>query len=155
MPKSGLENGIWVLVCDGRKALLLQNAGDRVFPKLETRKAYEHADRPTHELGTDVPGRTVSGSPGRRSAIEPKDLQSLAEEAFLRHVAADLDRLVATGQIKDLIVAAPARALGMIRQALSAPVRTTVRAEIDKDYVRMPIYEIERHLSDALSERKA
>jgi protein required for attachment to host cells len=153
MPKVGLKNAIWVLVCDGRKALLLQNSGDHVYPKLETRKVYEHPDPLSHDLGTDVPGRTVSGSPGRHSAMEPKDYQRIAEESFLKHIAADLDHAVGSGDIKDLILVAPARALGMIRHDLSHNVRAVIRAEIDRDYVRAPVYEIERHLADVLSER--
>lgn len=154
MPKVGLENGSWVLVCDGRKALLLQNAGDRKYPKLETRKVYEHSDRPTHELGTDVPGRTFSGKDGRRAAVEPKDLQRLSEEAFLKQVANDLNAYVAGHKIEDLLLVAPARALGMLRQDISAAVRASVRAELARDYLRSPIYEIEQRLSDLLSERE-
>jgi protein required for attachment to host cells len=41
---------------------------------------------------------------------------------------------------------APPRALGMLRQAYSPHLRQALRAEIDKDCVRMPVYEIERHL---------
>jgi protein required for attachment to host cells len=46
-----------------------------------------------------------------------------------------------------LIVIAPPRALGVLRQAFSAAVRSAIRAEIDKDYVKMPVYEIEKHLA--------
>jgi len=154
MPKAGLENGVWVLVCDGRKAILLQNAGDRVYPKLETRRVTEHSTRPTHELGTDEPGRTFSRAYGaQRSAMEPTDLERLSEEAFLKDVTADLDRKVISGQIKHVILVAPPRALGVIRQHETAHLRGAVLAEVERDYVREPLYEIERHLTEAFSER--
>ena len=46
-----------------------------------------------------------------------------------------------------MILVAPPRALGVIRQASTANLRHAVRAEIDKDYVRMPVREIEKHLA--------
>lgn len=151
--RAGLENGIWVLVCDRRKALLMQNEGDRTYPKLRLREVSEHADRPSHELGTDVPGRTFSGSAGRHSAIQPKDLQRLSEESFLNNVAVNLDRRVKSGEIGSLILVASTRALGAMRQSLSASVRRVIRAEIERDLVRMPIYEIERHILALLQEQ--
>jgi protein required for attachment to host cells len=45
------------------------------------------------------------------------------------------------------VLVAPPRALGVIRQAATPNLRKAVRAEIDKDYVRMPVHEIEKHLA--------
>ena len=47
---------------------------------------------------------------------------------------------------KSLIVVAPPRALGVLRQAYTASVRGAVRDEIDKDLVKVPVYEIEKRL---------
>jgi protein required for attachment to host cells len=44
-------------------------------------------------------------------------------------------------------VVAPPRALGMIRPAYSQTLKGAVRAEVDKDLVKMPVHEIERHLT--------
>ena len=50
---------------------------------------------------------------------------------------------------KSLIVVAPPRALGMIRPAYSHALKGAVRAEVDKDLVKMPVHEIEKHLTGA------
>jgi protein required for attachment to host cells len=42
---------------------------------------------------------------------------------------------------------APPRALGMIRQAYTQHLRGALRAEIDKDLVKLPLHEIEKHLT--------
>ena len=42
---------------------------------------------------------------------------------------------------------APPRALGVLRQAYSPNLRTALRAEIDKDLVRVPVHQIEKHLA--------
>ena len=47
----------WVVVCDGTKALVLENAGDDEFPNLKTKEVYAQNDPKTHEQGTDAPGR--------------------------------------------------------------------------------------------------
>ena len=60
-------------VCDGKKALVLENAGDEKFLNLKTREVYEHADPKTSELGTDAPGRSFSSVGHGRSAVEQTD----------------------------------------------------------------------------------
>jgi protein required for attachment to host cells len=45
------------------------------------------------------------------------------------------------------VIAAP-RALGMIRSAYTPAVNRAVRAEIRRDYVKMPVHEIEKTFSD-------
>jgi protein required for attachment to host cells len=46
-----------------------------------------------------------------------------------------------------VIMVAPPRALGVLRQAYSQNLRNVLRAEIDKDFVRMPVDEIEKRLA--------
>jgi protein required for attachment to host cells len=142
-----IHSGEWVVVCDGAKALILENAGDAISPNLKTKEVHEQPDEKTHEQGTDKPGRSISSVGNRRSAVEQTDWHDQSEQRFLSGLADRLDTAVATGEAKSMIVVAPPRALGMLRQSLSAGVRSTVRAEIDKDFVKMPVYEIEKHLT--------
>jgi protein required for attachment to host cells len=148
---SGLavRSGEWVVVCDGAKALVLENTGDAKFPNLKTIEVFEQKDPPTRELGTDVPGRAMGSVGSVRSAVEQTDWHDQAEKAFLTELAEHLDAAVAAGRAKSLIVVAPPRALGMIRPAYSHGLRGAVRAELDKDLVKLPIYEIEKRLSGA------
>jgi protein required for attachment to host cells len=141
-----IHSGDWVVVCDGAKALILENAGDAKFPNLKTKEVHEHTDPKTHEQGTDAPGRAVNSVGAQRSAMEQTDWHDQAEQRFLGDLAKRLDAAVTAGETKSLILVAPPRALGMLRQALSNGLRDAVRAEIDKDYVKMPVHEIEKHL---------
>ena len=68
------------------------------------------------------------------------------EEKFLRKLAGHLDAAVKAGEAKSLILVAPPRALGVLRQAYSHNLRDALRAEIDKDFVKLPVHEIEKHL---------
>jgi len=139
----------WVVVCDGAKALLLQNTGDAKFPNLKMREVFEQKDLPTHLLGSDKPGRAFSPAGRSHGTVEQTDWHNLAEQAFLTHLAQKLDAAVATGKTKSIILAASPRALGMIRSAYSNALRAAVRAEVHKDLVKLPIHEIEKHLTAA------
>ena len=44
-----IRSGDWVVVCDGAKALILQNAGDGMHPNLKTREVYGQPDAKTHD----------------------------------------------------------------------------------------------------------
>ena len=142
-----IRNKEWVVVCDGAKALILENAGDTEIPDLKTREVYEQKDLATHELGTDKPGRAAGVDGKTRSAVSQTDWHERNEEAFLGDLAKRLDAALSAGQTSSIVIVAPPRALGVLRKAYSSALRRAVRAEVDKDLVKVPVYEIEKHLA--------
>jgi protein required for attachment to host cells len=142
-----IEHGEWVIVCDGAKALVLENTGNRLTPKLITREVYEQPDPKTHEIGSDKPGRAVSSMGNGRSAVEQTDFHEQEEQRFLARLAARLDKAILGGETGSLIVVAPPRAIGLLRREFSKHVREALRAEVEKDYVKLPLSEIARHLA--------
>lgn len=137
----------WVVVCHGAKALLLQNLGDAKFPNLRTVAVYQQDDMPTHELGRDKPGRTHSSTGRGSSAVTQTDWHNQAEQAFLTQLAHRLDAAIADGRTRSIILVAPPRALGMIRPSYTHGLRAAIRTELDKDLVKLPVHEIEKHLT--------
>ena len=149
MSENSIREGEWVVVCDGAKALILENAGDAKFPNLRTIEVLEQEDLATKEQGTDEPGRTFSSVGHGRSSYEQTDWHDRAEEAFLHQLAGRLDAAVSAGKAKSMIMVASPRALGMIRPAYSNALKAAVRTELGKDLVKMPVHEIEKHLTGA------
>jgi protein required for attachment to host cells len=147
MQKLKIRQGDWVIVCDGKKALILENAGDEKFLNLKTREVQEHADLKTSDLGTGEPGRSFSSVGSGRSAVEQTDWHRQEEDRFLQKLVSQLDHSVKVGEVKSLVIVAPPRALGVLRQAYPHTLRAAVQAEIDKDLVRLPVHEIEKHLA--------
>jgi protein required for attachment to host cells len=147
MSKLKIHQGEWVVVCDGKKALVLENIGDEVFPNFKTKEVYEQEDPPTREQGTDAPGRSFSSVGTARSAMEQTDWHDQGERHFLEKLAGRLDAAIVAGETKSIILAAPPRALGVMRQAYSHALRAALRAEIDKDLVKLPVHEIEKHIA--------
>jgi len=145
-----IHSGEWVVVCDGAKALVLENVGDAKFPNLKTVEVFEQKDLATHELGADAPGRAFSpAGQGSRGTIEQTDWHDQAERAFLMQLVKHLDGALAAGKTKSLIMVAPPRALGMIRSTYTHALKSAVRVEVDKDLVKQPVHQIEKHLTGA------
>jgi protein required for attachment to host cells len=146
MDKIKIGTGDWIVVCDGRKALILENIGDRMFPNLHTREVHEHPDPPTSALGSSPPGKVHQSIGGARSSIEQTNWHDESERAFLRTLAERLDLAVTTGETAGLTMVASPRALGMIRADYSPAVRKAIHGELPKDLVKMPVHEIEKQL---------
>ncbi|MBR0960589.1 host attachment protein [Bradyrhizobium japonicum] len=146
MDKIRMDKGDWLVVCDGRKALILENLGDGMFPNLHTREVHEQPSPSTAAQGSDAPGRMNPAVGGSRSSVEQTDWHDEAERAFLRGLAGRLDAAVSSGETKALTMVASPRALGMIRADYSDVVRKALQGEVCKDLVKLPVYEIEKQL---------
>src|SRR6476620_4584546 len=147
MPEVRIQKGEWVVVADGGRALIIENVGDQKFPNLRTKETFEHKDEKTSEIGTDAPGRSISSVGSARSAMEQTDWHQQEEERFLGRLADRLDKAVQAGEVKSMILVAPPRAIGTLRKVISQHVRKAITAEVEKDYVKMPLDQIEKHLA--------
>ena len=89
-----IHPGEWIVVCDGAKALVLENTGDTKFPNLKTVEVFEQKDLATHDLGTAQPGRAFSpAGHGARSSVEQTDWHDLAGIEYLLQRGADPNRM--------------------------------------------------------------
>ncbi len=144
MKKFSIGTGDWVVVCDGRKALILENQGDEKFLNLHTKETYDHPDLPTHMQGSAPPGTSHQSVGHHRSSVEQTDWHDRAERSFLHELARRLDDALSRRQVKSLTLVASPRALGMIRESYTASIRGALTQEISKDVVKFPVHEIER-----------
>ncbi len=148
MSQVRLKHGTWLAICDGRKAMLVENQGDHTFPNLVIKEVLEINNLATHLQGSDRPGKVIS-SQGRHSATEEADFHRHAEESFLKDFGVHLQNWIAKEPGHELFVVAPAGALGILRATFPEPVRQAIAGELVRDYVKQPLYEIERHLKAA------
>jgi protein required for attachment to host cells len=147
MNKISIPHDAFVFVGDGRKALFLRNEGDEKFPNLKTEQVFVDNNPPTHEQGTDKPGRTFSSVGHGRSSVEPTDWHDIEAHRFADHVAAALEKLVRERGVKTVVIVAPPRTLAELRRVFHQDVKRRIAAEIAKDLTGEPIYEIEKHLT--------
>jgi protein required for attachment to host cells len=139
----------WVVVCDGRKSLIFHDAGTVIAPKLKIVDTREQENPPTRAQGTSAPSRVHESTGHARSALEQTDWHDSTEREFLSDLAKDLDNAARAGKVRHLVIAAPARALGMIRERYTDRIRSILDREIDKDLTKLPVPEIERILARA------
>jgi protein required for attachment to host cells len=139
----------WLVVADGRRARIYSaRRGDIGLTELHSLIGDA---RPTHEIGTDRPGRVHESATSERHAMAPRvDWSRQAKQQFAGEVAA----LVNEGGLKKsydrLIVVAPAEALGDLRKAFDRHALDRVGAEIEKDLTKLAPHELVNHLGDAL-----
>jgi protein required for attachment to host cells len=147
--KINIPHDAIVFVGDGRKALFLRNAGDEKFPNLTTEQVFTDPNPLTHDQGSERPGRLFAHAATRdqRSAIQPTDWHEIEEHRFARRVADAFEKLVRERKVKAAIIAAPPRTLADLRSALHDDVKARIVAEVDKDFTKHPIDEIEKHLA--------
>lgn len=135
-----------VLVADGSKALLLRNTGTNLNLTLEVEQTIKAPDNaPTHEQGTDRPGRTASGS--HRSNLGQTDFHRQNEERFFATVVKTVEAVWGDSDVTKIYVVAPPKALASIRKILPDSLSKKIVAEHDKDIVNLPIDQIQRHLA--------
>jgi protein required for attachment to host cells len=147
MTKLAIPHDAFVFVGDGGKALFLRNEGDEMFPNLVTERVFIDEDPPTHEQGTDAPGRVFSGAHAvGRSAVESTDWHEIEKARFANQVGAALEDVVRKRSAPALVIVAPPRILADLRCTFHPDVKARIVAEIDKDLTKHPVREIERHI---------
>ena len=127
------EGSVWFLVADGRRARVLieqRRGAVLVEPpdwnmEISAEELYEPQDKPTrvHERATGL----------RHSVDMGRNLHEEEEAKFLRRVATRIADAEKQGGFEHLAVAAPPRALGLLRTLLPESVLQRLRADLAKD----------------------
>jgi protein required for attachment to host cells len=142
-----LEHDLWVLVADGEKTLFLRNEGDALYPNLQVVLEMHHENPPTHDQGTDRPGRVNDAFGGHRSAVADTDWHQIEKERFADEIAERLYKLVHTGAFRKIVLVAPPQVLGEMRKKLHKEVSDRVVGEVAKTLTNHTVPEIEKILA--------
>lgn len=146
-----MRKGRTILVCDSRKALLFDDFGSLLRPRLQLRSVFQAPDNPpTGQQGADRPGRTFQSVGRQRSAMEQTDWHRLAKERFADEIAAALVEINAAHGAHQLTIVSPPAFLAFLREALPVQIRLQSRS-IAKDLIGLRVEEIARHLAAARS----
>ena len=113
----GPDREMWIVVADGGKALIYRNNGFDDLPDLRLVEAEDIEVPPNREIFTDKPGRRKDDGHGY-SAMEQDDAHQREEERFLKDLAEQLDMAAYRKKVQRLVIFAPDRALGILRDHL-------------------------------------
>jgi protein required for attachment to host cells len=136
-----------VLVADGRKAMILRNAGDEKFPNLKSEWSVEEQNPSTAAQGSDRPGRV--NFQNRRSSVKQTDWHAEEETAFAKRTAAILDGFVRDFKTRQVVIVAPPRTLSVLRRSLGEETSRHVIAELAHDLLNHTVGDIEAYLGRA------
>lgn len=146
-----LENGpAWFLLADGRRARVLIEerrgatlaAPDEWDLAISEDELYDPQDRPPRSF--DRAGA------GRHAMDKGRTLHEQEEHNFLRKVAKTIGEAAKHQQFDHLVIAAPPRALGILRGELPDAVHARIRAETPKDLLDEDGPKLRERLQDLL-----
>ena len=143
-----LDGTAWFLDADGRRA--------RLF--LETRRGAELRDLWSDDINEDDlydpqdrPPRSFDRvGAGRHAMDKGRSLHEQEEVNFLKRVADKITQAEKQNGFDHLVIAAPPRALGILRDLLPDNVKARVRAETPKDLVDETPAQLRERLTELL-----
>ncbi len=138
----------WVVVADGARGRLLSVSGKQG----PMRELYDLVHGETRLHGTlretDRAGRTFDRSGSGRHAMEPRrEPGDIEAEGFAREIAERLETGAREGAFDRLVLVAPPRFLGRLREVLPQAVARCVEDTVDKDYTRLGVDELTAKLA--------
>lgn len=139
-----LEKDTWVVVADGEKAMFLRNIAGAAAPRLAVERIEQQDNPAQKEQVSDRPGRRADHGQGQRSAMEEPDWHQLAKDRFATELSDILKRMVQRDRIKRLVLVAPPRILGEMRDQLHVTVSDRVIAQIPKTLTGHPLPELQK-----------
>lgn len=145
-----IKSGMWIVVADGARGLVLANEGTALEPALKVLRTYSQDNPKTSDQGRDKPPRVFQSVGEHRSAAPETDLHQRAEDRFVKDIVDDLARDAEAGLFEDLVIVAPPVALGEMRKAIPAALAPKIAATLDKDLTGHPVPDITAAVAKAL-----
>ncbi len=139
----------WILAADAASARLFETPGPG--GQLRELEDWQHAEARQHisEMVSDQPGEVFDRAGHGRHDMEPgEDPKTHEARRFARQLAQKLNQGRLDGAYRKLVLAAPARFLGLLREQLDADTAALVAASVSKDLVKLDPAEIRRSLPE-------
>ncbi len=145
-----LDRTTWFIFADGAKARLFESGGATEGWALAKEWRSEEARVSDKDLGKDRPtrGRTIGS--GQRYAVSEKSAHDQAEDAFIMELAGFLNDAADQDRFDQVVLAAPPRALGLLRRRLRPESTERCIAMWDKDLTNMPETELLSYCRESL-----
>jgi len=156
-----VKHATWVIVADSEKFIVFENQGEADLLDLRVRSHFEKQNPPTHEQGSDRPGRfpaphggadKSAATPlahGRVSALAETDWHQLEKKNAALDLAKRINIWASRQDCSTIVLVADPKTLGIVRSDLSAATKRKLIGEIAKDFTNHPVAEIEQALSRA------
>lgn len=146
MPKHPVT---WIVIADGSRAKIVARREDGKGFDILSESASDEAHTPSRDIWSDRPGQTQESGYSGHHSIEPRrDPHEERKAAFARDLAVQLNQAGGEKRFDNLILFAPPRCLGELREALDEATQRKIKASAPKDLTKLPLGELPRHLED-------
>jgi protein required for attachment to host cells len=140
-----------IVIADGEHVRFVQPDADNA---LRTIGSFDSASAHlrSRDIGSDRPGRALeSGASARHAVGQRHDLHAMEKEKFVRLVGEQVNAASERDEFDELLLVAPPRALGELREALDAATQTKLVGSLEKDLVKTPDSELWPHVREWVS----
>jgi protein required for attachment to host cells len=146
-----LSNGsTWFLLADGRRARVLVEAARGATLDAPSELEMEISEDELYDVKDRPPRSFDRVGAGRHAMDKGRSLHEQEEVKFLKRVADAVGEAEKHKRFEHLVIAASPRALGILRDKLSAAVRSRIRAETPKDLLDETAPQLRERLTDLL-----
>ncbi|MFO0918784.1 MAG: host attachment protein [Planctomycetaceae bacterium] len=142
----------WILIADRTKAKLLHVLphGQGPFPELAS-LIHEAGRLQARERDSSEPGRVIHPA-GYASAVEPhEDRDHVESKRFAAEIVHHLDHCRQESRFDQLIVVAPPKFLGVLRDAWTPLLRRMVQLEVHQDLMTISATDLQRRLEELVA----
>ncbi len=142
----------WIVIADGAQARILENQGPGKglvrLPEEDMQKTLP----PSRDIAADKPGRSHDRmGPGRHAMEPPTDAHREEKRRFADLLAGHINDAAQKRSYDRLVLVAPPKTLGDLRQALSKEAASKLDGELSKDLTKVPDHELAGHLGDVIA----
>lgn len=136
----------WILTADHQSARVFANDGPGRGIRLVDGFAMQAHLPSSHEAGSHRPDIGFASKDGRGHGVEQRsDPHDKAAGQFMDRVATSIVESLDRGAFQRLVVAAPPRALGELRELFPAKVRDLIVGEMDLDLTKASVDAVSEH----------
>ena len=141
----------WVVVADAARARIFLNSGPGKGLVSVEGEGLENEITRTNEAGTDRPGRVHDRfGPGRHAMAPRVDWHEQQKESFAHDLASLLSEAGVRGDYDRLVLVAPPKTLGSLRQGLGKAASDRVTGELANDLTHLSERDLPKHLDSLL-----
>ena len=142
----------WILIASGSRARIVLNNGPGKGLKQVHEFDFEDGRLSSGDIMVDQPGRTFdSYGPGRHAMAYSSDPTRVGQMRFVSQLLKFLDDELANTAFDRLIIAAPAKFLGDLRESISKPLQAVTMSELSKDLTHIQVEKLPVHFEDILA----
>lgn len=150
----------FIVVADGAQARIFEKKARNQPLELRHEMKSAASRTPTRDQGTGKPGRghgpsggqAAAGggkSSGRHEFSDPVDWHDAAKSDFLGELTDKIRSYARAEAFDDLILVAPAKALGELRSRFDGDLARRLKGELEKDLTNLPAHELPERLKEA------